>query len=67
MIQIDREGGVRTHIVPPEDTSPRDDAIVVQASANGLESSTVSIPVSSDTGIHGVLAVAKMSVKKLRL
>ena len=35
LIQIDRDGDVRTHIVPPGDTSPRDDAIVVQASAIG--------------------------------
>ena len=62
MIQIDREGGVCTHIVPPEDTSPRDDAIVVQASVEGLGSSTVSIPVSTDIDADGVVAVAKKSV-----
>jgi hypothetical protein len=66
LIQIDRDGGIRTHIVPPGDTSPRDDAIVVEASAKGLGSSTVSIPVSTDASSHGVLAVAKMSVKRLR-
>ena len=66
LIQIDRDGGVHTHIVPLGDTSPRDDAIVVQASAKGLESSTVSIPVSTDAGTHGVLAAAKTSVKRLR-
>ena len=63
LIQIDRDGGVRTHIVPLGDTSPRDDAIVVQASAKGLESSTVSIPVSTDASIHGVLAATKMKLR----
>ena len=63
MIQIDRDGGVRTYIVPPEDTSPRADAIVIEASVKGLESSSVSIPVSTDADTHGVLAVAKQSVK----
>ena len=62
-IQIDRDGGIRTHIVPPEDTSHRADAITVEASAKGLGSATVSIPVSSDANLHGVAAAAKMSVK----
>ena len=62
MIQIDRDGGIRTHIVSPEDSSPRANAIVVEASAKGLGSSQVSIPVSSDAKIHGVLAAAKASV-----
>ena len=66
LIQIDRDGGVRTHIVHPGNTSPRDDAIVVQASVKGLESSTVSIPVSTDANAHGVLAAAKKSVQRLR-
>ena len=63
MMQIDRDGDVRTYIVPPKDTSPRDDAIVVQASVEGLGSSTVSILVSTDVDNDGVLAVAKKSVK----
>ena len=63
MMQIDQDGGIRTHIVPPEDTSPRAAAIVVEVSAEGLSSSTVSIPVSSDASTHGVLAAAKKSVK----
>ena len=63
MIQIDRDGGIRTHIVPPEYTSPTADAIVVQASVEGLGTSTVSIPVSSDVESDGVLASAKRSVK----
>ena len=66
LIQIDRDGGVRTYIVPPGDTSPRDEAIVVEASAKGLDSSTVSIPISADTNTHGVLAAAKKSLKRLR-
>ena len=65
LIQIDQDGGIRTHIVPPGDTSPGDDAIVVQASVDGLGTSTVSIPVSTNASIHGVLAVAKMSVLRL--
>ena len=36
----------------PGDMSPRADAIVVQASVEGLGSSTVSIPVSSNLLIH---------------
>jgi hypothetical protein len=62
LIQIDRDGGIRTHIVPPGDTSPGDDAIVVQASVDGLGTSTVSIPVSTDMESDGVLATAKKSV-----
>ena len=62
LIQIDRDGGIRTHIVPPGDTSPGDDAIIIQASVEGLGASTVSIPVSTDASVDGVLAVAKMSV-----
>ena len=64
LIQIDRDGGIRTHIVPPGDTSPGDDAIVVQASVDGLGTSTVSIPVSTDMENDGVLATAKKSVMK---
>ena len=63
MIQIDRDGGIRTHIVSPGDMSPRADAIVVQASVEGLGSATVSMPVSSNLDTDGVLAVAKNSLK----
>ena len=63
MMQIDRDGNIRTHIVPPEDSSPRAGAIVVEATAKGLQSSKVSIPVSADVDTHGVLAAAKRSVK----
>jgi hypothetical protein len=63
LTQIDRDGGIHTHIVPPDDTSPRADAIVVEASVKGLESAKVSIPVSTDTVTHSVLAAAKRSVK----
>ena len=59
--QIDRDGGIRTAIVHQTVTFPRSDAIVVIASAEGLESSTVSIPVSTDVESDGVLAVAKRS------
>ena len=63
LIQIDRDGGIRTRIVPPEDRSPRADAIIVEASVKGLESVRASIPVSSDASVHGVLSAAKMSLK----
>ena len=63
MMQIDRHGGIRTRIVPPGDRSPRADAIVVQASVDGLGSATISIPVSSDMASDGVLAAAKQSLK----
>ena len=56
--EIDREGGIRTRIVAPEERGVRDDSIVVQASVEGLGSATVSIPVTTDIATHGVLAVA---------
>ena len=62
MTQVDRDGGIRTRIVPPDDTSPRADAIILEASVKGLESAKVSIPVSTDAAIHGVLAAAKWSI-----
>ena len=40
LIQIDRDGGCHTYIIPPGDKSPRDDAIIAQASVEGLGSST---------------------------
>ena len=52
-------------IADPEDNSPRvADAVVVKASADGLQSSTVSIPVSTDLERNGMLAVAERSVTK---
>ena len=64
LMQIDRDGGIRTHVVPPQGTSTADDAIVVEVSVDGLGTSSVSIPVTSDEYTHGVLAVAKRSLKK---
>ena len=64
LMQIDRDGGIRTHIAPPEDTSTADSAIVVEASVDGLGTSSVSIPVTSDEHTHGVLAAAKRSLIK---
>ena len=61
MMQIDQDGGYRTRIVPPGEMSYAD-AIVVEVSAGGLESSTISIPVTSDDNTHGVLASAKRSI-----
>ena len=63
LIQIDRHGGILTRIAPPEEASPMADAIVVQASVDGVGSSTVSIPVSSNLEEDGVLAVARKSIK----
>lgn len=62
--QIDREGGIHTTVMHPEATSPKTDAIVVMASAKGLESSTVSIAVSTDLERNGVLAIAKRSMNR---
>ena len=62
MMQIDQDGGYRTRIVPPGETSYAD-AIVVEVTADGLESSTISIPVTSDDNNHGVLASAKRSIQ----
>ena len=63
LAQIDRDGGIRTFIVPPDDDSPRADTIVVEASVKSLETAKVSISVSTDTSTHSVLAAAKKSVK----
>lgn len=64
LLQIDRDGGTLTRIVHPGGTSTADEAIVVEASVDGLGTSSVSIPVTSDEYTHGVLAVAKRSLKK---
>ena len=64
MMQIDRDGGIRTLIIPPGDASPRADAIVVQATVEGLGNPTISIPVSTNLDQDGVLAAAKMSIIK---
>ena len=63
LMHIDRDGGIRTRIIHPQDTSLVD-AIVVEASVEGLETSSVSIPVTSDESTHGMLAVVKRSLKK---
>ena len=63
MMQIDRDGGIRTRIVSPDETS-KVKSIVVQVSVDGLQSTTVSIPVTSDESTHGVMAVAKTSIRK---
>ena len=63
VMQIDRDGGIRTRILSPGDTSDAD-SIVVQVSVDGLGSSIVSVPVTTDDNTHGVLAVAKRSIKK---
>ena len=63
MIQIDRDGGSRTTIIHPEDTTPRAPSIVVKAFVEGLESSMVTIPTSTNLETNGVLSTAKMSLK----
>ena len=61
LLQIDTEGGVRTRIVLPGIHAEAADNIVVEASAPGLGSSTVTIPVTDDMENHNVLAVAENS------
>ena len=63
LMQVDRDGDIHTRVVLPGDTSTAAD-IVVEAAVDGLGTSTVSIPVTSDEDTHGVLAVAKRSMKK---
>jgi len=62
LLQIDTEGGVRTRIVLPGIHAEAADNIVVEASAPGLGSSTVTIPVTDDMENHSVLAVAEKSM-----
>ena len=57
--QIDRDGGILTHIVPPEVKYFADQPIVVEASVDGLGSAQVSIPVTADARKHSVLSVAR--------
>lgn len=59
LLQIDAEGGVRTRIVPPGVHVKAPESIVVEASAPGLGSSMVTIPVSTDIGKHSVLSIAE--------
>ena len=49
MIQINRDGGKRTRIFDSNTVSPDLDGIVVEVSAPGVGSSTVTIPVTTDT------------------
>ena len=65
LLQIDRDGGIRTHIGHPEVSSPSRfaEGIVVEVSAPGVGSSTVTIPVTTDIVTHNVLNVAKRSMK----
>ena len=62
LLQIDRDGGVRTRIIPPEASISPDIEIVVEASVAGLGSSRVSIPVSDDAESHSVLSSARKSI-----
>ena len=63
LLQIDRDGGVVTRIANPGDTFA-DSEIVIEASVDGMGTSTVSIPVTSDVDNYGPLAVARKSGKK---
>ena len=58
LIEIDREGGIRTRIISPDERGASDDSIVVQASVEGLGKAIVAIPVTTDIETHSVLAVA---------
>ena len=65
LLEIDADGGQRTTITPPgEEKSILDNSIVVQATAEGLTSGSVSIPVSTDMSRHGVLASAEDWMKR---
>ena len=61
MIQIDRDGGKRTRIFDSNTEAPDLDGIIVQVSASGVGSSTVTIPVTTDADNYNILTVAKNS------
>jgi hypothetical protein len=63
LIQIDRDGSKRTYIQDPLQPVEAPDAIVVQASVEGVGSSTVTIPVTTDGTTHNVLSVAKATIR----
>ena len=63
MIQIDRDGGKCTRIFDSNTVAPDLDGIVVQVSAFGVGSSTVTIPVTTDADNYNILTVAKNSLK----
>uniref|UniRef100_A0A1X7V5G4 Uncharacterized protein n=1 Tax=Amphimedon queenslandica TaxID=400682 RepID=A0A1X7V5G4_AMPQE len=63
MIEIDRDGGKRTHIFDSNTVGPNLDGIVVEVSAPGVGSSTVTIPVTTDVDDYNILTVAKNSLK----
>ena len=64
LLQIDKDGGGRTRIVPSGYSKTAAEEIVVEASVAGLGSSRVSIPVSDDAETHSVLSVAKKWMTK---
>lgn len=64
ILEIDRDGSKRTLIVDPlVSIATAIDGIVVQVSAPGVGSSTVMIPVSTDSITHDTLNVARKSLK----
>ena len=60
MIQIDSDGGQRTLVGDPRDPKRFLDDIVVQVSAEGVGTATVSIPTSTDPN-DGVISTARKS------
>ena len=60
IIQIDRDGGQRTLIGDPKTPRETLDGIVVEVSAPGAGTATVTIPVSTDTS-DGVIPTARKS------
>ncbi len=66
LIQIDRDGGILTRIVPPDAKSAAPDVIVVEAAVDGLGKASVSIPVNTDESVHRVLASAKNANKHFK-
>ena len=63
LLQIDRDGGIRTRIGHPGVSSPSKfaDGIVVEVSAPGVGSSTVIIPVTTDIVTHSLFNVETLT------
>ena len=61
--EVDLDGGVRTAVRTDDgQVGGAEAGIVVEASADGLSSGSVTVPVSADMAAHSVLAVAARSV-----
>ena len=56
-----------TEVVPPGEEARAGKSITLRASAAGLGSATIEIPIECDASVHGVLAVAESSVRLANL